>query len=134
MDVAHQSQQVGISIHDECLVPPLKEVPHPPVPPVEVLRVGRLHARHDPREGMPARLHSQVHMVVHQAKRQQPESELLSVVRQPRQVSGSVAVVAEHCPALVAPNNDVVHDTRSFQPPRASHASIYYTTAALTPI
>ncbi len=27
MDVAHQSQPVRISIHDECLVPPLGKVP-----------------------------------------------------------------------------------------------------------
>ena len=121
MDVSKQGQPVPVLLDEKGLVPPLEQMSGPLMATVEVLRIGRLEPGHDPGKRDLPRLNGQMDVVVHQAVRQHPERELLSVEGQPTQVPRSVCVVPKDVSPLVASNDDVVKPAHHRHPQRPRH-------------
>src|SRR5260370_1337921 len=94
---------------------------NPLMTPVEVLRVGGLKPRHDPRQRFTSRLDRQMHMVVQQTVGEKLKRELLPVIRQPLQVPGPIRIVPKHGLSLIPLPGGVVPPTGPPPSPWAGH-------------
>jgi len=66
VNITDQFQEIGILITHDCLVPPLKKMPHLPISPVKILRISKQKGLHDLAQRDLFDLHKKVNVVFHQ--------------------------------------------------------------------
>jgi hypothetical protein len=108
MDVAHQLQQVLVTVTQDGLVAPLKQMADCSVAPVVQLRVAKLYPLHDLGKKDRSGFQKQVDVVGHQHISIERKAAALAVVLHSLEIAQSVSLILKNLPSLIAPDNDVI--------------------------
>jgi hypothetical protein len=124
MDVPHEGDEVLVRLAQERLVPPLEQVAHLRVPPVEALGIGLLEALHEAVERRRGRAEDEVHVVGHQAVSMEGHRVPRPIHGEPVEVGLVVVVTEEHRLPAIAADDDVVEESRAEHSSWSSHAAL----------
>ena len=118
--VTNRAPQMRVRLHHNRLVATLKQMPHPPMTPVEPLRVHPVQLPHPPRQHRLQRHHKQMEVVPHQAVGEHPppipDSHLAEDLEEPL----PIPIIPKYQGTLV-PARDDMEDTTSQLDPRRTH-------------
>ncbi len=121
MNVPAELHKIFIFFDQDSFVTPLKEVPTPPVAPVEINRVGGIEALHEfPQVGFWGH-QKEVKMSLHQDIRMQLDSIKLEVGGKDFKQFLPVRIIAEDIPFLIPSAGDVIPSSWIFYAQRSSH-------------
>jgi len=103
------------------LEPPLKDMPHPPMPPAERLRVDAIYLSHTRRE-IPLRcLNEQMIMIHHEAVCITDPLRIVDDIFQNREESITILIVKIDGGLCVTPRSDIIQRTKKLYAERTSH-------------
>jgi hypothetical protein len=103
----------------------LKQVSGPIISTIEVHRVTRKQASHEPRQPIRARTHEQMQVIGEQAPRQARRACLREEEGQPLEEIRLVAVIAKDDAPLDSPCDHVVQQSRSVESSTSRHGPSY---------
>jgi len=108
MNILYETNEIGIPIAKNGLVPALEEMPDRAIFPVKVHGIGLVHALHSFGERDIRGLDEQMHMVVHQDVRIDAATSAILVDCECEEVLLEISCVLEYTLLLVAPDDDMI--------------------------
>ena len=122
LDVAAQLKKIGVPVDDDRLEPPLEQMAHDAVAPIEGLRVHGIDVAHEPREICLVGMNDEVVVIAHQAVRHDGRLEPVRRLGKQLQEALSISVVHKDRLAPVATCSDVIDGSRKLDSQRSCHA------------
>jgi hypothetical protein len=123
MNVPDEFQEIRLRLDWDRPEPVLEQMPHPVMPPVEILGVSRHQAMHESGEDTVFALKQKVKMIRQEGPCQAGGSEPLKVEAEPAAEFLPVFVVRENNPLLDPPRVDVVECAGEIDPWSSCHAA-----------
>ena len=109
-----------VGLHRHRLVAALEQMPHPPMAPIEPLRIHPVQLAHPARQRRLQRHHEQMEVIAHQAVREHAPAVALGHRLQDLEEPLPIPIIPKHRAPLV-PTHDNVKDTASMLDPRRTH-------------
>src|SRR6476620_125425 len=123
MDVAHELQKIRIVIDQQCFIAALEQRAAAVELTIESLRVPKRQILERTGQRALAGLHSEMNVVVHQAKAMHAVAEAFDSFAQQRVEALAILVIEEDIALLVAAPDDVIEATGDMQAGFARHGS-----------
>lgn len=132
MEISDEFEEIGVSIAENGVIPPLKDMPRFAVPAVVVLAIGRLEGLHRAGQRLGAGLQQEMHVIPHQDIRVQCDPISATIAFEPVEIRDVIGLVMEDGGALVAADDDMKEGTWKIEAWFTSHAGESRTRAAIS--
>ncbi len=126
MQVPYQSKQVFVFIAKQCLVTPLKEMPHSCVFFIEIAGIGKVKKLHNARNGSLLRFNEKVNMVAHKDISIESEVALFLIMFHTIQILKSVLIIVKDVLFPVSSDYDMIESAGKLYARRSCHKKEYH--------